>query len=325
MRVWFKILSVLFLAACGLIWLAAGAVRAEDSQLSSAPEMLPGDDLASEEPLQAEPVGPLVFPSGEEAPYPIATSTPTPTPTPESEPLPASETWSHQFYPYAPSAYLPPLDWTEVDLGLILLSPPGLSANLRWGAMSELSASAELAVQGSSHTAGVGLQYGLRSEEPADTRPALAAKFGWRYLNHRTHDEIRSTLFRGNRVQLGALVSKDLGSLARALETKPETQSFLERFRFHAELLLELQVGRERAEETGVTRLEMGTRLACEMIIDPRWLWLTVAYDSLPDWIGTDEYYVGVRYLTRPDFALDGIAGKMGGGLGLTVGLAWLF
>lgn len=319
MRVWFKILSVLSLAACGLFWLAAGVVRAEDSQLSTAPELLPGDDLAAEELLQTEPIAPLSFTPEPESPYPIASPTPTASPTPE----PSS--WPRQFYPYSISAYLPPMDWTEVDLGMILLSPPGLSASLRWGALAELMAVAELAVQGSSHTAGVSLQYGLRPEQPAETLPAVAASLGWRYLNHRTHDEARSTLFRGNRIQAGALVSKDIGSLGRALNADEAVQSFLDRFRLHAELLVELQSGRERTEESAVTRLDMGVRLAWEMIIDPQWLWLTVTYDSLPNWIGTDQYYIGVRYLARPDFALDATTGKMNNGLGLTVGLSWIF
>lgn len=315
MRLCCKFLSVLTLAAGCLIAGPAGA----ESPTASTPELMPGDDLASEELLQTEPVAPLSFTPEPGPAYPVASPQPTPAPTP------APETWRRQYYPYSISAYQPPPDWTEVDLGLILFSPPGLSANLRWGALAELLASAELAVQGASHTAGLNLQYGLRAEQPAETLPALAVALGWRYLNRRTYDDARTTLFRGNRVQAGALVSKDIGSLGRALNADPAVQSFLDRFRLHAELLLELQTGRERSGETAVTRLEAGVRLAWEMIIDPSWLWLTVTYDSLPGWIGTDQYYLGLRYQARPDFALDAVTGKLGDGLGFTVGLAWMF
>jgi hypothetical protein len=319
MRVRFKILSILALAACCLTWNGAGGVQAAQARPAPVPELLPGDDLASEEPLRTEPVAPVSFTPEPEPPYPLASPTPTPTPTP------GPDSWQRQYYPYSISAYQPPMDWTEVDLGLILLSPPGLSADLRWGALAELLASADLAVQGSSHTVGLSLQYGLRPEQPAETLPAVSVELGWRYLNHRTHDEARDNRFRGNRIQAGALVSKDLGSLGRALGAQSAEQSFLDRFRLHAELLLDLQIGQEGVEEKSVTRLEVGSRLACELIIDPSCLWLTVTYDSLPDWIGTDEYYIGTRYLARPDFALDAVTGKMGDGFGFTAGLAWLF
>lgn len=285
------------------------------TRLAVPPEPTPGPET--------EWITPQTLTGGE--PYPIASATPTATLEPETTASPESVQEVPLVYPYAISAYLLPVNLTELDLGLIVYDTPGISAGIGWGAMRDLMIAARMTVQGPSNTAGVQVRYGLRSEEPAESKPAIAASFHWRFLNHRTNDEARRNIFRGNRLQGGVLLSKDMGSLARHLQANSSVQGFLNYFKLHAELLVEYLAGREHSVEEPVARVEFGARGTVEIVIDPEFLMLTFNYDSLPDWVGRDNYYLGIRYLARRNFGIDVLAGKIGEGQGLTAGLAWIF
>jgi len=230
-----------------------------------------------------------------------------------------------QILPWLDCAYIPDLDWTEVNLGLLLNIPPGIGAGLTWGAMRNMMLETKITVQSTSYTAGINARYALREELLAESKPAIAATFGWRFVNFRTNNEERETIFRGNRILAGAVFSKWLGSLARSLELKKELQDFMDHLKVHIAVLMEFQTGRRYAAEEAFTAVEFGARTSLEITLDSEFLFLTLTYDSLPDWLGSENYYLGVRYLARRDFAVDVLGGRIGNDYGLTIALAWIF
>jgi hypothetical protein len=261
------------------------------------------------------------LPPGE--PYPVAVATPVTVQEPISTTLTATQ--KQHFFPYVVSAYIPELDRTEVNLGLLLHDPPGIETGISWGATSEMMMAARMTVQSSSYTAGVNVNYALRSELPAETKPGIAVLAGWRFVNFRSNNEERETIFRGNRILAGVVFSKWLGSLGRALESTQSPQNFMDYFNVHVAALVEYQSGRRNAVEEAYSSVEFGARTTLEIMIDPECLFLTFTYDSLPDWLGIENYYGGIRYLTRNEFAIDVLGGRIGNDLGVNVGLAWIF
>lgn len=271
--------------------LLADAVASDDSPRASAPD-------ADREPATEPPADPDEIISLEQA---------------------------HQLLPYSYTAYILPQDATEVDLGLILSSSPGIQVAVGWGAVTDWMVNARLTVEGASSVIGIGLHYQLRPETAAETKPAIAILGGARFVNQRTGSETRDTVFRGNRFQTGLIFTKSLGSLAAGLEAEPALRSFLNYFIVHAQALAEYQAGREHAAEDAVNRVEFGMRAAMEAEIEKDKLFFSIAYDSLPDWMGRDNYFLGMRYFSHPDFAIDGQVGRIGDDTGLSVALAWIF
>ncbi|MCK5241077.1 hypothetical protein KAR34_01375 [bacterium] len=268
------------------------------------------------------PYTPETLPPGE--PYPIAAVTPIPTQEPTGTFVTAIRQTQH-FFPYVISAYIPELDRTEVNLGMLLHDPPGIETGISWGATREMLMAARMTVQSSSYTAGVNVHYALRSELPVETKPGIAILGGWRFVNFRTNNEERETIFSGNRILTGVIFSKGLGSLGRALESKRSVQNFMDHFNLHVAALMEYQSGRRYAAEDVFFSFEFGARTTLEIMIDPECLFLTFTYDSLPDWLGSENYYCGIRYLTRDEFAVDVLGGRIGNDFGVNVGLAWIF
>lgn len=227
--------------------------------------------------------------------------------------------------PYYFSAYTAKQDQTEVDLGMILAPNPGIDVAMAWGVLNQLMATAKMSVQGASYTAGLSMQLGLRSEIKAETKPALAARLDWRLQNHRTNDDDRFTIFRGNRIQLSGLVSKDLGSLAAGLEADQAFINLLHYFRIHCEAIIEYQTGRINREEASLARIEIGLRGAVEVILHPQHARLIFNYHSLSDRLNKQDAYLGLRYYPREDFALDVLGGWFGYQNAVNISMAWFF
>jgi len=167
-----------------------------------------------------------------------------------------------QFLPYSFSAYIPELDATEVNLGLLLHEPPGIEAGLNWGAMQQVMVNAKLTVQGASYTSGIKFRYAFRSELAAETRPAIALEAGWRFMNHRTNTDERLNVFRGNRFGTAVIFSKWLGSMAKALDAKSAIEDFFNYFSVHVAALMEYQSGRKNSAEDEYSGIEFGARTA---------------------------------------------------------------
>jgi hypothetical protein len=269
-----------------------------------------------------------------------AVSAPTPEASPVSEGIattaesparisgadqPIPESPGRQMYPYYFSAYILPQDQTEVDLGMILSAEPGIEVALGWSVVEDLMVGAKMTVAGASNSVGLAARYQLRPETAAETKPAISLLAEARFVNQRTGGDVQENIFRGSRLLTGVAFSKDLGSLATSLEADPALQSFLKHFRIHAQALVEYQTGLEFVTEAPVSRVELGTRAAMEAEVEPRRLYLSLGYDSLPDRIGRDNYYLGLRYFSHADFAIDGQIGRIGNDLGALVAMGWIF
>lgn len=227
--------------------------------------------------------------------------------------------------PYYISAYVPPVDKTEIDLGLLLSQTPGIDVSLSWGAMNELMLAAKISALGASSLVGLSGRYLLLSEWPGASKPAIALSMQWLFVNLRTLDEIRQNIFRGNRLQAGAVFSKDLGALAQSLDAASAVQRFFSVFRLHAQVLAEFQTGRRYESEEAVSRPEFGARAGLEARADEGRIIFYLIYDTLPDWPEEQNYYLGVRYFSQPDLAFDGLIGRLQNANSLILSLAWIF
>ena len=272
------------------------------------------------EVLEAEPVSVL-------APVPRTAATPEPTPAPRnSDALLTGEFGVERLLlPYYFSAYMPRLERTEVDLGFFLSENPGVDVAVSWGALPNLMASAKIAAMGASSTVGLGLKYLALAETPTASKPAIAIVAQTLFLNDRTLGEPRENIFRGSRLQAGVVISKDLGALALALRAGESLQAFLKYFRLHAEALLEYRGGRSGVAEDAVGLLDAGAKIGLEAMISPGELYATVVYDTIPDWVDEQNYYLGVRYFSQPDLAFDVIAGHLQNDNGVEAAISWLF
>lgn len=279
---------------------------------------------ADGEVLQAEPVR-------------TAPASPAPTPEPTPAPIPARTEGAaevlapydlnlpHLLLPYYLCAYTPAPDKSELSLGLFLSEAPGIDVSLGWGAMDRVLVSARVNAFGASNTVGVGIKVLLLPEDPASTKPAIALWTQGLFLNHRTLGEIRLNIFRGSRLQVGGLVTKDLGVLAQALEAGRPVREVMGAFRLHAGILAEYQTGREGEAEDAVSRAAVGARTALEATIVPEVAYAYAVLDLLPDWVDVENYYLGARYFTRPDLAFDLIGGRLQNTTGVQAGIAWTF
>ncbi len=270
---------------------------------------------------------------------PVRTVPPAPAPSPEPTPVPSlSEAGSsaavlapydlnlpHLLLPYYLCAYTPAPDRSELSLGLFLSEAPGIDVSLGWGAVERVMVSARIHAFGASNTVGLGIKFLALPEEPASPRPAIALWMQGLFLNHRTLGEVRTNIFRGTRLQVGALVSKDLGVLAQALEAGRPVREVLGVFRVHAAVLAEYQTGREGSVEDAVSRAAFGARAALEATIVPEVWYAYAVLDLLPDWLDVENYYLGVRYFTRPDLAFDLLGGRLQNTAGVQAGIAWAF
>ncbi len=323
--------TILLLVAVALRPGIVASAWAQTSMPQASPTLeplAPEDDL-----LEAEPIDTLLRP----APAPPPSPTPAPaaetaTSAPGGETAPAASGGAlppvHKERPQNPyyfSAYIPAVDRTEVDLGFFLSRTPGIEVALGWGAMEELMISARMSAFGASSTVGLGLRYLLLPENPASSKPALSLLLRGLFLNHRTLGEIRENIFRGNRVRLGLTLSKDFGALGRSLEVTGTLLSLLEAIRLHAEAAGEFQTGRLGADERALSRGEFGARAALEIVPDPERLYVYLLWDSLPDWLDEQNYYLGIRYFTRPDLAFDLLGGFLQNDYGVILSLAWIF
>lgn len=330
---------ILLLLVTGLTALAQITVAADKTAEQLAQTVDPSE-LLEVEPV-AEPAA-VPEPSAEpndQSPYPVnewsadKTEQPTdrgeqpqPVPVPEKKPVPSGNVVQATLLsPYFFSAYSPRQDQTEVDLGLVLSQHPGLDVAITWGAMEQLLAAAHMTVQGASYTAGARLSYQLRPEMLNETKPGLAAVFGWRVQNYRNDDEERTNIFRGNRLALGAVASKDIGSLALSLDANKDFIDFLKYFRIHVEAVAEFQTGRIDKREESLARIEFGLRSALEIMVVRKKFYINLTYNSLSDWINGEDQYLGVRYYPRKDFALDLIGGWFGNQTAVILNLAWIF
>lgn len=297
--------------------LEAGPVDGFNTEPASAPENAypPNDDILSGEQTPGDVSYPIASPTPENQTVPVQ-------PAAVSSQIDSCPLWFSYYYP---SAYIPPAGQTEMALGLVMSPSPGIVAALEWGAMEELMLATRVNVQSASYTAGLGIRYLLIPEMRKEPQPAISALLGWRYLNHRTTEEERENIYRGNRIQTGMAFSKKLGALAHSLQANQAVETFLNYFGIHVEILAEFQTGREGYSEAAVSRLEFGARAAWEIAVDPEKLFIALIYDSLPDWLEEESLYAGVRYFARPDFALDVLAGRMGSDLGITLALVWIF
>jgi len=148
------------------------------------------------------------------------------------------------------------LERTEVDLGFFLSRNPGVDVALSWGALPDLMASAKIAAMGASSTVELGLKYLTLPEIPTSSKPAISAVVQTLFINDRTLGEPGDNIYRGSRVQTGVVLSKDLGSLALALQAGNSLQSFLKYLRLHAEALLNTATD---ARELPKTRTALST------------------------------------------------------------------
>jgi hypothetical protein len=270
----------------------------------------------SVELLEAEPVETLTAPEPK-----------TPSESVQPEPAPAPEEFGVErlLQPYYFSAYIPRPEQTEVNLGLFLSQNPGIDVSVAWGAMQDLMFSAKIAAFGASSTVGLGLKYLLLPEWQDSSKPALALAVQTLFLNHRTLGEPRENIYRGSRFQTGVIVSKDLGALAAALQAQDSVRSFLSYFRLHAQATVEYQSGRVAIEETAEGQAAAGAKAALEAMVSPGELYVTLVFDTLPDWMDAQNYYLGVRYFSAPDLAFDVIAGRLQNGYGADASISWIF
>lgn len=227
--------------------------------------------------------------------------------------------------PYYLTAYIPPADRTELNLGLLLSQSPGIDVSLGWGVMDRTMLSARISALGASYTAGLGLKYLFLPELPDSSKPAVSALLQALFLNHRTLGEVRENVFRGSRIQTGFILSKDLGILARSLGASRSLQDVLSLLRLHGEALLDFQIGRENAVEAAVSRLDFGAKLALEAAIQPEVAYAYFVLDTLPDWIGDFNYYFGGRFYSQPDLAFDALIGRIQNNPGLLLTISWIF
>lgn len=226
--------------------------------------------------------------------------------------------------PYYFSAYLPAGDQTELNLALLLSATPGVAVALGWGVTEETMLRAKMTVQGASHTAALRAQFRILDENPAGTSPAVCGLAGWQYVNHREFNEDLKNIFRGNRLQAGVTISKDLGILGRALRAG-DVNAWLKPLSLHAEVTAEYQTGREQVQEDPVSRAEIGARVGLQVEAEPERLYFLLVYDTLPDWLAPTNYYLGGRYYYNSDFALDLLAGRIGLYPGVTGIMTWIF
>ena len=227
--------------------------------------------------------------------------------------------------PYYFSAYLPPMDRTEVDLGLLLGSSPGLQVALGWGALETLFIGTRMSAFGASHAAGLHLRGQIMPEPPCAAQPAVALVLGGTYLNHRTAEDEPRNVFRGNRIRLGFALSKDFGALARSLRADPAWIRFGSAFRLHAEALGEYQTGRKGDPAVDHDLGAFGARVALEMLWAPRRLHASLVWDTLPEVLEGQDVYTALRYFSGADLAVDAVVGLFQKRFGLMLTLAWLF
>jgi hypothetical protein len=299
------------LLAGALIWTGVAAA----AQAVPAP--------ADREVLEAAPVDALP-PAPTPAPEPAAEAAPAAS-TPAETSVPYDFARPRLLLPYYLCAYVPPPDRTELNLGLLLSQAPGIDVALGWGAMERMEIAAHVAAFGASNTVDLGLKYLFLPEQPESTKPALALLIQALFLNHRTLGEIRENIFRGNRLQAGIILSKDLGLLARNLNAGQGLQAFFSALRLHGEVVLEYQTGLSGAAEEPVSRIDAGAKLALEAALQPEILYMYAVMDSIPDWIGDLNYYLGARYYSQPDLAFDALAGRIQNNLGLALAISWIF
>jgi len=227
--------------------------------------------------------------------------------------------------PYYLTAYIPPVDRTELNLGLFLSQSPGIDVSLGWGALDRLMISTRVSAMGASSTVGLNLKYLALPESPSSTKPAVTVRVQGLFLNHRTLGEVRENIFRGNRIQIGAVLSKDLGSLARNLQAGRAVQDLLSPLRLHAEALVEYRNGRYGAAEDALSDVAVGAKAALEAVIQPDVIYAFLVLDTLPDWLDEENYYAGVRYYSQPDLAFDILGGRIQNSSGMLVVLSWIF
>jgi hypothetical protein len=227
--------------------------------------------------------------------------------------------------PYYFSAETPALERTEVNLGLFLSQTPGVNISLTWGALQDLMFSAKMAAFGASSLVGISLKYRFLPEISGSSKPAMAWVFQTLFLNDRTLDEPRENIYRGTRLQTGVAFTKDLGILAESLSAQESLRIFLSSFRVHAQMVLEYQNGRTGWQETSESQILAGAKAALETVIVPKELYVSFVWDTLPDWVDTQNYYLGVRYFTSPDLAFDVIAGRLQNCFGADVSISWIF
>ncbi len=264
---------------------------------------------------------------------PVATATPTDSGSAQT--VPAEDVMSARLaeefgqervlFPYYFSAYIPRMERTEVNLGLFLSQNPGIDVAVSWAVMQDMMVSARMAALGASNTVDAGLRYAVLPEQVDSSKPAIAVVADVLVLNHRTLGEPRETIFRGSRVRTGVVFSKDLGALARALQASESAHAFMQYFRIHAEALVEYQSGRRGTTEEAHGEFNAGAKAALEAMVIPGELYVTLAMDTIPDWIDTQNYFLGVRYFSQPDLAFDVVSGKLQNGYGVHAAISWIF
>jgi len=231
----------------------------------------------------------------------------------------------HLLLPYSFTAYIPQVDRTELNLGLLLSQSPGVDVALGWGAVEHMMISARISALGASSTVGLGLKYLLLPEEADASEPAIAVVARGLFLNHRTLGGIRENIFRGSRIQSGVVITKDLGVLATSLNAGRTLREFLSALRLNGEALLEYRTGRDGAGEAPVNLLDAGAKLSLEATLRPDVAYAYLVLDTSPDWIGDLNYYLGGRYYSNPDLAFDALLGRIQNSLGILVTISWIF
>jgi hypothetical protein len=290
--------------------------------LAGPPAWAAAPDPAAES-LQAEPV--------DLAPEAAPPPPPPPEPTPEAASdtpaarVPYDFSQPHLLLPYYLCAYTPLPDKSELTLDLFLSESPGIDMSLAWGAVERVMASAHVNAFGASSTVGLALKFLAVPEEAESSKPAISLWMQGLFQNLRTLGEVRQNVFRGSRLQVGAILTKDLGALARSLRAGRAVQDALGLFRLHAAAIVEYQTGREGVDETAVSRGNFGARASLEATILPEAWYVYAVLDTIPDWVGEENYYLGVRYYARPDLSFDLLVGRLQNSSGLQAGIAWNF
>jgi hypothetical protein len=223
------------------------------------------------------------------------------------------------------SANTPPLDLTEVNLGLILSEDPGLLLSMAWGALPETQFGAKVMAQGASSTVGLNVKTTFLSEFTDSIKPALAGLMQVLFVNERTLTEPQINIFRGTRFQAGVGISKNMGALVRGLQADESLQRIFQTLALHAQAWIEYQNGREGETEIDRQRFNAGARGQLDIYIIPGEIFLYGVYDTIPDWIDTVNYYGGLRYVSQPELAFDIICGRLENATSLLAILSWSF
>ena len=221
------------------------------------------------------------------------------------------------------SAYIPPLDQTEFKLGLLLGDFPGFKVSLDWTATPDIKLGVQVKTQGVVNSSYLSMHYALGSATSIKFRPALATLIEWETLNYSQENKVNILQKRG--INLGLLLSQNLGDVAKALTLNDVLQQELDHFKLHLTTLIEYQKGRNGKEEKAFDQIQFRARVAGSWEFIPAKSFIYLVWDSLPIWDGAMGSFLGFKYLILSRTTVEFLLGEVDYTLTGSVSLNWIF